>query len=1071
MRPINNILAGNKPLQPIEVVFEQYQHSLPNTRQRSFAIPPGPPQTRHETTPHGPGRPRGAKIYKCRLCPNYPSNTYPNLRTHVKNKHTKDRITGNLLHSKSNNSARSSNLILSQDNINDIDANCLSMIYSIDPSIINNNANVIRVVPQNSAPQQERPQISQPASKRRRIEGNIAPLHIQVADEVDPEKKEVYDKAVEYLQKDMARNARKRQRPITNYSKNVPKEELGTDILYFASKLTSGPYFMNKFNNEQPIVMDTTVVGDDTIESKRRMYEKKNCSSTAHAYMLQSSYNQKSGTNQKRRNTIVLNAEGVPNQIINALNHIGFCANSSVLSHKFTEHKDVLYYSTGKCFLFFLFTMIEIMHWLEGAVAQDRVGTVADNCHHSCSAPIYRATEEWKTKKGNAYLFDLFSPDDTGNTTLSRDHEISSGSATNSSSYNESSTSLTSNNSDVNHTDTDAGTRFNLRHRGPREAYVNSMHSEDMDLSSSMSSPVEPSTPQRSRISLSNISPIAPVYTPNTTDTSNITLFDDGEIDDGELDVSNVQEIQESDDEESTEPHVEINSDSFNKKKHNKHSRAEDRSKFEYMLDTVTQCAVVYDLTPSDQSLNKIQPKSQIPETLEEQINKCVELSIQEQQLLDSCIEQELKIRSNGNVDVLPESLTDFIPITPVQDLRNNEKNKSVNHPREPRFDDGYNAVMFPALFQKCASKSDCENIVKVAREAMFTDNEIVASKKSLKTGDFQTWVQFRKIQHDDPNSGIYAIIGDFHVLFAIAEGIGRLYENLGLKVMSSALGIDKLWYFLRDVDFKFAKNIILITCPAIWNVLTEEFKTFMAINYPTRINTPFTATEFRQWGRTLVGHRKVWFKFITEDGLCFRRMLEAIRYRNWDLRVLMLKMALRLCIRSGKTHYQRAITQHLFDLEYVISQYHLELLKLNFSIPCKEKLNSFIAIDELVELLNKWIKQHLSVVLHSRVHYVTTMHNLIANATKTFDSQYMTPRASTTSKKLPKSIAANFTVILKDIYAVFDEAISAPSGNKWDVDIKYDYSTLMSKVMKQNATREPDEYFDVPETPENDQE
>ncbi len=127
-----------------------------------------------------------------------------------------------------------------------------------------------------------------------------------------------------------------------------------------------------------------------------------------------------------------------------------------------------------------------MMHWLTEAVKQDRVGTVADNCHHSCYGPIFRATEEWKKKKGNAYLFDLFQPDDTGNSSLLGDHEISE------TDLNVSSASSSVNSSHAPPSNNNVG-GFNLRSRDPNKVYINSMHSEDMNLSSSMNSSFEPS--------------------------------------------------------------------------------------------------------------------------------------------------------------------------------------------------------------------------------------------------------------------------------------------------------------------------------------------------------------------------------------------------------------------------------------------------------------------------------------------------------------------------------------------------------------------------------------------------
>jgi len=342
---------------------------------------------------------------------------------------------------------------------------------------------------------------------------------------------------------------------------------------------------------------------------------------------------------------------------------------------------------------------------------------------------------------------------------------------------------------------------------------------------------------------------------------------------------------------------------------------------------------------------------------------------------------------------------------------------------------------------------------------------------KAIKTGDFQTWIQFRKIQHSDPDSKTFAVLGDFHVLFAIAEGIGRVYKDNGLESMSCGFGITKQWYNLKDSDFQIAKHVLLLVYTALWNLLFTDFQEYIHEKFPRlndqELNSRLTAAAFLEWGETLGTHKKIWFKFITEDGLCFRRFLEAIRYRNWNLRVTMMMLAVRLCNRAGKTHYERALMQHLYDLRYVIPKYYLEQFKLNFAVPCKDKADTFIALDELIEMLNKWIKSKMSVVLPSRIEYYTHMHNFISKLCDTFNSAHTIYRGTNSIKKIPKTIVDNFEKVLLEIDKTYDEAHHSSTSSHWWQNYKHKLLPILDNLMKPGVAQNPNsKYWNMPSRP-----
>jgi len=62
-------------------------------------------------------------------------------------------------------------------------------------------------------------------------------------------------------------------------------------------------------------------------------------------------------------------------------------------------------------------------------------------------------------------------------------------------------------------------------------------------------------------------------------------------------------------------------------------------------------------------------------------------------------IQQEIDMRKQNAVQVLPDNLKDFASITPKETLRQQEKDNSIQIPRNKKFDNGYNTVMLDALF------------------------------------------------------------------------------------------------------------------------------------------------------------------------------------------------------------------------------------------------------------------------------------------------------------------------------------------------------------------------------------
>jgi hypothetical protein len=266
------------------------------------------------------------------------------------------------------------------------------------------------------------------------------------------------------------------------------------------------------------------------------------------------------------------------------------------------------------------------------------------------------------------------------------------------------------------------------------------------------------------------------------------------------------------------------------------------------------------------------------------------------------------------------------------------------------------------SLFQTTKSYKDNAAIINSFLHIVDPASNIIYE------GDQETYHQQRKHLLATKSKSVMTF-GDWHYLLNIARGIGKRYYNHGLRRCSSILGVTKDWHEIKDRDFDKARRIILITYSATWQHFTTKFRKF---------DPDGDVAAFLEWGNALVDEcEKFWWNYIYNDGFLFAEYLDAIRSANWTKRIILLKFAVPFMVNLGKSHYSQLTIDHLHDLKCIYSQQQVDFLKNNWVVPCTQSPGRYLALDEVVELMNGWIKKRVSKC-ENRITFLTNKYNLI---------------------------------------------------------------------------------------------
>lgn len=95
----------------------------------------------------------------------------------------------------------------------------------------------------------------------------------------------------------------------------------------------------------------------------------------------------------------------------------------------------------------------------------------------------------------------------------------------------------------------------------------------------------------------------------------------------------------------------------------------------------------------------------------------------------------------------------------------------------------------------------------------------------------------------------------------------------------------------------------------------------------------------------------KLWYHFLEEDCLAYLALYVGIRYRNWQLRTVGLKMMAAVFEAFDRSIYQKLIPQHLMDLATMPECILKEMAKGCFSVRLSPSQIHGVAIDECHEM------------------------------------------------------------------------------------------------------------------------
>lgn len=214
-----------------------------------------------------------------------------------------------------------------------------------------------------------------------------------------------------------------------------------------------------------------------------------------------------------------------------------------------------------------------------------------------------------------------------------------------------------------------------------------------------------------------------------------------------------------------------------------------------------------------------------------------------------------------------------------------------------------------------------------------------------------------------------------------MAQAITKVYYKHGLNWFGNLLKVTKDWENVKQGQYTIAKQIILIVYDALLKFFREKFK--LEKEYDDTKESWTSA--FVEWGTNHTSpSMKFWFLFVYLYGGCFVNHLQSVRTKDWVLRIACIKQALVLFNNTNKKKYVQLCANHLYDLEKLMPQFYKELYVLNFVVPCAVHTGRYLAIDELCEFKNGFLKDKCTSE-PSRIEYVSSMYNILHN----FEAQW----------------------------------------------------------------------------------
>lgn len=159
---------------------------------------------------------------------------------------------------------------------------------------------------------------------------------------------------------------------------------------------------------------------------------------------------------------------------------------------------------------------------------------------------------------------------------------------------------------------------------------------------------------------------------------------------------------------------------------------------------------------------------------------------------------------------------------------------------------------------------------------------------------------------------------------------------------------------------------------------------------------------EFSKDDAILQFHSK--FVLLNYSSLCFAFHC-AVRTKNWDLRMYVLKKSIKVFKRSSKERYVKLITDHLNDMK-AFSNRDLCLQKHLWAFPGKTT-GTYISPDEEIEFINGRMKKVVSVPTIQEIQYASQCDNFVQNIDKNFEIFFSQDGAAEKERKREKKSEA----------------------------------------------------------------
>ena len=192
-----------------------------------------------------------------------------------------------------------------------------------------------------------------------RAPGNLVPSHLGTAvQDIPVEEMQVLLRVKEILTDDIKKYNKKSTGSLIDHTPDVQMNLLAPKLRVLLSMLCTNDYQEDKYQKNERYIMDGNVNDKNVTGIRNKLISRNNAVDTITGQIMNLAKQQGSMSNQKKTNTIALQAYNTPNIVINMLRAIGFCAHTSNTTHKFIESEDAIKYEKGKL------TLIGIINFL-----------------------------------------------------------------------------------------------------------------------------------------------------------------------------------------------------------------------------------------------------------------------------------------------------------------------------------------------------------------------------------------------------------------------------------------------------------------------------------------------------------------------------------------------------------------------------------------------------------------------------------------------------------------------------------------------------------------------------------